>query len=208
MAWHTLCLSFIAFVFALTLTSSAYAAHKTVLVVGDSLSVEYGIPFGSGWVALLDKRIREEKLPAKIVNASISGDTTSGGRSRLPLLLQQHRPSIVIIELGGNDGLRGLSLAAVEDNLRAMIATAKKSGAKVMLVGIQIPPNYGAAYTSRFTAMFAKLAQETKSARVPFLLKGVAEKRNLFQSDGIHPTVEAQPQIAANVWPHLKLLLK
>ena len=179
-----------------------------MLVVGDSLSAEYGLPFGSGWVAQLDKRLKAEKISARLVNASISGDTTSGGKSRLASLLLQHQPAVVIIELGGNDGLRGLPLATIEENLRAMILAAKKARAKVLLAGIQMPPNYGAAYTSGFAAMYAKLARETKSSLVPFLLDGVAQRDDLFQPDRIHPTAQAQPLIAANVWPHLKPFLK
>ncbi|MBS1170146.1 MAG: arylesterase [Burkholderiaceae bacterium] len=207
-AWHALCVSLIALLCALMLPASAQAAPKTVLVVGDSLSAEYGIAYGTGWVALLNERAKAERIEAKIVNASISGDTTSGGKSRLPPLLAQHKPAVVIIELGGNDGLRGLPLASTEANLRAMIAAARQAKAKVLLTGIQIPPNYGASYASSFAAMYAKLAKETKSALVPFLLASVADRRDLFQPDGIHPVAGAQPQIAANVWPHLKPLLK
>ncbi|MBS1188052.1 MAG: arylesterase [Burkholderiaceae bacterium] len=205
-AWHALCVSLIALLCALMLPAAAQAAPKTVLVVGDSLSAEYGIAYGTGWVALLGQKISGSG--AKIVNASISGDTTSGGKSRLPALLTQHKPAVVIIELGGNDGLRGLPLASTEGNLRAMIAAARQAKAKVLLTGIQIPPNYGASYAGSFAAMYAKLAKETRSALVPFLLAGVADRRELFQPDGIHPVAAAQPTIAANVWPHLKPLLK
>lgn len=187
--------------------TNAYSASKTVLVLGDSLSAEYGLARGKGWVPLLQQRLESEKIATKIINASISGETTSGGRARLEPLLKQHRPDIVVIELGGNDGLRGLSLNATEDNLRAMISASKKEKAKVLLVGMQIPPNYGRDYTERFSALYPKLATETKSNVVPFFLEGLVSRPNLFQSDRIHPTAEAQPILLDNVWPHLKPLL-
>ena len=182
-----------------------------MLVVGDSLSAEYGLKRGEGWVALLEQRLAQEKIAAKVVNASVSGDTTSGGRSRLPALLSQHRPTHVVIELGGNDALRGLPLANTEDNLRWMAEAAQKAGAKVLLVGMQVPPNYGSDYTRRFEAVFGKVAQERKTALVPFLLKGVADGPNataLFQPDRIHPRAEAHPAMLDNVWPELRKLLR
>jgi acyl-CoA thioesterase-1 len=188
--------------------SSAYSASKTVLVLGDSLSAEYGLTRGAGWVALLEKKLKAENVDAAIVNASISGETTSGGRSRLQPLLEKHHPAVVVIELGANDGLRGLSLTATEANLRAMITASQKAGAKVLLVGMQIPPNYGGDYTRKFAGLFPKLAKETKVALVPFLLERVVDKPQLFQSDRIHPTSEAQPLILETVWPTLKPLLK
>ena len=191
--------------------AQAAPAGRTVLVVGDSLSAEYGLKRGEGWVALLEKRLEAEKIAAKVVNASVSGDTTSGGRSRLPALLNQHRPTHVVIELGGNDALRGLPLANTEDNLRWMAEAAQKAGAKVLLVGMQVPPNYGSDYTRRFEAVFGKVAQERKTALVPFLLKGVADGPNataLFQPDRIHPRAEAHPKMLDNVWPELKKLLR
>ncbi len=194
-------------VFALA-ASTAYSASKTILVLGDSLSAEYGLTRGAGWVPLLEKKLATEKIDASIVNASISGETTSGGRARLQPLLQKHRPDIVVIELGANDALRGLSLAATEANLRAMINESKKAQAKVLLVGMQIPPNYGRDYTQRFAGIFPKLAKELKVSLVPFLLDGMADQPQLFQSDRIHPTAEAQPRLLDNVWPHLKPLLK
>jgi len=160
---------------------------------------------------LLEKRLEAEKIAAKVVNASVSGDTTSGGRSRLPALLNQHRPTHVVIELGGNDALRGLPLANTEDNLRWMAEAAQKAGAKVLLVGMQVPPNYGSDYTRRFEAVFGKVAQERKTALVPFLLKGVADGPNataLFQPDRIHPRAEAHPAMLDNVWPELRKLLR
>ena len=187
--------------------TSAYSASKTVLVLGDSLSAEYGISRGAGWVTLLEKRLKEERIDATIINASISGETTSGGKARLPALLQQHKPSVVVIELGGNDGLRGLPLSAAQANLRAMIEEAQKANAKVLLVGMQIPPNYGRDYTEKFYALYSKLSREAKIPLVPFLLHGVAERPQLFQADRIHPVSEAQPIMLDNIWPHLKPLI-
>jgi len=183
---------------------------KTLLVLGDSLSAEYGLVRGSGWVALLDKRLQEEKRPYKVVNASISGDTTSGGRSRLGALLALHKPAVVVIELGGNDALRGLPLSMSEDNLNAMVKISAQSGAKVLLVGMQVPPNYGADYARRFTALFEQVAKNNKAALVPFLLKGVADDPDptrWFQADRIHPLASAHPLLLNNVWPSLKKLL-
>lgn len=188
--------------------STAYSASKPILVLGDSLSAEYGLIRGSGWVPLLEKRLKEEKIDAAVVNASISGETTSGGRSRLPTLLDRHRPGVVIIELGANDGLRGLPVEATEANLREMIKAAQAAQARVLLIGMQMPPNYGRDYTRRFAAMFPKLAMEHKVPLVPFLLEGLVEKPQLFQADRIHPTAEAQPVLLDNTWPHLKPLLK
>jgi acyl-CoA thioesterase-1 len=186
---------------------AAPAGRKTVLVLGDSLSAEYGLARGSGWVALLEQRLVKEKLAAAVVNASISGDTTSGGRSRLPALLKQHRPSHLIIELGGNDALRGLPLSMTRDNLQTMARAGKAAGAKVMIVGMQVPPNYGARYTQDFAALFAGVAKAEGAALVPFLLAGVADDpkaEQLFQPDRIHPTAEAHPRMLGNVWPVLR----
>lgn len=189
----------------------AWANGPAVLVVGDSLSAEYGLKRGSGWVALLEQRVQRDKLPVRVVNASISGDTTSGGRSRLPALLRQHTPSVVVIELGGNDALRGLPLEMTEQNLRAMTQAAQKAGAQVLLVGMQVPPNYGASYTQRFSQTFEQVARTEKAALVPFLLKGVAdtaEPLKWFQSDRIHPNEAAQPLLLDNVWPALRRLIR
>lgn len=186
---------------------SAYSASKTILVLGDSLSAEYGIARGAGWVSLLEKRLQEERIDARVVNASISGETTSGGRARLPALLKQHQPDVVVIELGGNDGLRGLPVNAAQTNLREMIRASQQAKARVLLVGMRIPPNYGREYTERFFAMYASLAREHKTALVPFFLDGVAEKPELFQSDRIHPTAAAQPVMLDNIWPKLQPLL-
>ena len=185
-------------------------ATRTILVVGDSLSAEYGLKRGTGWVALLEQRLKTEKLNALVVNASISGDTSSGGRSRLGALLSQHRPSHVIIELGGNDALRGLPLSLTDDNLTQMTRAAQQSGAKVLLVGMQVPPNYGRDYSERFAAMFATVAKAHKAALVPFLLAGVGDgpdPTKMFQADRIHPKEEAHPIMLANVWPALRKLL-
>lgn len=182
-----------------------------ILVLGDSLSAEYGIARGSGWVALLQQKLATEKIAAQVVNASISGDTSSGGRARLPALLNKHHPAVVVIELGGNDALRGLPLAMTEANLNAMTQTAQQAGARVLLVGMQVPPNYGAQYGQRFEALFAQVARAHKAALVPFLLKGVADgpdPTRLFQADRIHPTAAAHPIILGNVWPTLQKLLK
>lgn len=182
-----------------------------ILVVGDSLSAEYGLARGTGWVALLEKQLAQEKIAAKVVNASVSGDTTSGGRSRLPALLAQHKPTHVVIELGGNDALRGLPLKNTQENLRWMTDASQKAGAEVLLVGMQVPPNYGTDYARRFAGTFASVASAQKAALVPFLLKGVADGPDpsaMFQPDRIHPRAEAHPAMLANVWPELKKLLR
>ncbi|MGF6274899.1 acyl-CoA thioesterase-1 [Massilia sp. UYP11] len=189
-------------------TASAYSAPKTVLVVGDSLSAEYGIARGAGWVALLERKLQRENIAARVVNASISGETTSGGRARLPALIKQHRPDIVVIELGANDGLRGLPVPSAEANLRAMIAMAQETKARVLLVGMRMPPNYGRAYTERFFNMFETVAKSTRSALVPFMLEGVADKPALFQQDRLHPTAQAHPIILDNIWPQFAALIK
>jgi len=194
-----------------------------VLIVGDSLSAEYGLARNTGWVKLLADRLAEETrrnsqspktanaAPAvseySVVNASISGETTSGGRTRLPALLRQYQPAVVVIELGANDGLRGLSLAALRENLRAMVRASRGARAGVLLIGIQIPPNYGRDYAQGLVAVYAELAREEAVALVPFLLAGFADQLDLFQADRVHPTAQAQPQILANVWPHLRPLL-
>ena len=182
----------------------------TLLVVGDSLSAEYGLKRGTGWVALLDKRLREEGRPVTVINASVSGDTTSGGLSRLPALLTQHKPQVVLIELGGNDALRGLPLKTSQDNLQAMVKAAQTQGAKVLLLGMQVPPNYGPQYAAEFSAMYAAVATRHKTGLVPFFLKGVADAGNadaMFQNDRIHPVESAHPIMLANVWPQLRKLL-
>jgi len=183
---------------------------QTLLVLGDSMSAEYGLARGTGWVALLGQRLAQHKINATVVNASVSGDTTAGGRARLPALLKQHRPAVVVIELGGNDALRGLALQSTEDNLKRMTQAAQDAGARVLLVGMQVPPNYGASYTQRFAAMFEAVARERKAALVPFLLAGVADgpdAATMFQADRIHPLAKAHPRMLDNVWPALRKLL-
>ena len=197
--------------FGLALLLAAAVAHsapKTVLVLGDSLSAEYGLARGAGWVALMENRLKSEHVDATIINASISGDTTSGGRVRLPALLAQYHPALLVIELGANDGLRGLPVAAAETNLRAMVDMAHKAGARVLLVGMRMPPNYGRAYTDSFFAMYAQVANETKTALVPFMLEGVAQKPEWFQADRLHPLAQAHPIILTNIYPALLPLLK
>jgi acyl-CoA thioesterase I len=192
----------------LLLMANVHSASKTVLVLGDSLSAEYGLPRGAGWVSLLEKRLQENRIDATVVNASISGETTSGGKARLPSLLDKYRPSLVIVELGGNDGLRGLPVTATQANIRAMVAASKKAKAKVLLVGMQIPPNYGRDYAENFSRLYTTTAKEAGIPLVPFLLAEIADKPQLFQPDRIHPTAEAHPIMLNNVWPHLKPLLQ
>ena len=182
-----------------------------ILVVGDSLSAEYGIARGSGWVARLEARLTERGMPAAVVNASISGDTTAGGRARIDALLQRHRPALVVLELGGNDALRGLPLNTTRDNLRVMARAARAAGAKVLITGMQVPPNYGRRYAEDFARLFAEVAREEAAALVPFLLAGVAdvpEAESLFQPDRIHPTAQAHAVILDNVWPVLEPLAR
>ncbi len=190
--------------------SSQAAASRTILVLGDSLSAEYGLKRGTGWVALLERRLAAQQIPARVVNASISGETTSGGRSRLGPLLAQHKPDVVVIELGANDALRGLPLDMTQENLSQMTRSAQQAGARVLLVGMQMPPNYGAEYANRFAGIYAKVAQARKAALVPFMLKGIADGADptrLFQADRIHPVEAAHPAILANIWPELKKLV-
>jgi acyl-CoA thioesterase-1 len=190
--------------------SAVASPTSRLLVVGDSLSAEYGIARGTGWVALLDAQLQKDHPNWQVVNASISGDTTAGGLARLPPLLKQHQPQLVVIELGGNDALRGFSLKRTEDNLVKMIRACQAIKAKVLLVGMQVPPNYGAAYASDFTRLFARISKQQQTALVPFLLAGVADDKDptaLFQVDRIHPKAEAHPRILANVWAVLKKML-
>ena len=181
-----------------------------ILVVGDSLSAEYGLKRGTGWVALLDERLKKEKVQARIVNASISGDTTSGGRSRIAALLKQHKPAVVVIELGGNDALRGLPNNMTRENLATMARLSREAGAKVLLLGMEMPPNYGARYAQEFREAYVAVAKAEKTALVPFFLKNVADIKDptaLFQSDRIHPNESAQALMLDNVWPELRKLL-
>lgn len=179
-------------------------AAPTLLVMGDSLSAAYGIERESGWVQLLDERLADE---VKVINASISGETTSGGATRLPELLRQHRPDIVLLELGGNDGLRGLPPQQMRTNLAGMIEASQQAGAEVLLLGIQIPPNYGQAYADAFSQIYRTLAERHDVPLVAFILEGIALDDALIQDDGIHPTAEAQPKVLENVWPALEKLL-
>jgi len=190
------------------LLASASAFAGTVLVWGDSLSAGYGLRPQQAWPALLEKKIADARLPHKVINASISGETTAGGRSRLPAALQTHRPSLVVIELGANDGLRGLPVAAMSTNLQAMIDASRQAGAKVLLIGMRMPPNYGPDYTTRFEKAFQDLARTNKLRLVPFMMEGFADQRAYFQQDGIHPVADAQPLILDTIWRELKPLLR
>jgi acyl-CoA thioesterase-1 len=191
--------------------SAQNAPTQRIVVLGDSLSAEYGLARGTGWVALLQKQLAQEKPGVQVINASISGETTSGGRSRLPALLQKHQPSHVIIELGGNDALRGLPMGMTQSNLLEMTQQAQAIGAQVLLLGMQMPPNYGPDMARQFEAMYAQVAKSRKAALVPFFLKGVGDDPDplkWFQADRIHPNEAAQPRMLANVWPTLKKQLK
>jgi len=178
-----------------------------ILVLGDSLSAEYGLARGSGWVALLEKRLAGLPSRYAVVNASISGETTAGGRTRIPELLERHRPAVVIVELGGNDALRGLDLAATERNLREIVQLSRRAGARVLVLGMKVPPNYGRRYGEAFTAIYERVAKAEQASLVPFFLDGVAQRNELFQADRIHPTAQAQPIMLSNVWPALEKLL-
>ena len=192
-------------------SAAGKARPQTILVVGDSLSAEYGLQRGAGWVPLLAARLSRERPQDTVVNASISGDTTAGGLTRLPALLRQHKPTLVVLELGGNDALRGLPLESSRSNLTEMAKLAKAAGARVLILGMQIPPNYGRSYGERFAAMFDEVSKSQGAALVPFMLKGVADgpqAESMFQPDRIHPLAIAHPIILANVWPVLEPLLK
>lgn len=193
-------------IWALASLASA-ASQPVVLVFGDSLSAAYGIREADGWVALLQQRMRAEGYPFEVVNASISGETTRGGLTRLPRALARHNPDIAIVELGANDGLRGIDLGEMQNNLLEMTRLTQASGARVLLLGMHLPPNYGPAYTERFHASFGMVAEETGAALVPFLLNGVATERALMQTDGLHPAAAAQPKVLDNIWPELVPLL-
>lgn len=189
-------------------TASAIANEAPVILVfGDSLSASYGIREDQGWVTLLQEKLESEGFPHRVVNASVSGETSSGGLARLPASLESHAPDLVILELGGNDGLRGLPIQTLEDNLQSMIDMIKQADAEVLLAGIQIPPNYGPRYTEPFAKIFPTLAERESLPLVPFLIDGIAQQPELMQSDGIHPKAEAQSMIVDNVWPVLKPLL-
>ena len=196
------------FLVALVLAAPAFASAATIMVFGDSLSSAYGIERNRGWTTLLQQRLDEKRLDYKIVNSSISGETTSGGSSRIAGALATHRPSIVIIALGANDGLRGLSLDAMRANLEAMVRSSRKSGARVLLVGMRVPPNFGPSYEDKFQNVYRDIATRERIPWVPFLLEGFADKPDFFQPDGIHPAVSAQPLVLENVWKGLAPLLK
>lgn len=183
------------------------AVAGTLLVVGDSISAAFGLDSRQGWVALLEKRLNEEGFEHSVVNASISGDTSAGGAARLSALLAEHKPELVIIELGGNDGLRGQPPAQLQQNLASMIDKSQSAGADVLLLGMRLPPNYGARYTTSFAQVFADLAEQKKVPLVPFFLEGVGGVPGMMQADGIHPTESAQAVLLENVWPTLKPLL-
>jgi acyl-CoA thioesterase-1 len=184
------------------------ATAETLLIVGDSLSASYGMPVDQGWVALLQQQLAAEGCPCTIVNASISGDTTAAARARLTQTITRHRPDIVLLQLGGNDGLRGLPPGAMKDNLAAMITTVRDHGARVLLIGVQLPPNYGPLYTGKFEAIYRELAEEFGVALLPSLVAGIGTEPELMQADGIHPNNDAQARIAARVREHLLPLLQ
>ncbi|WP_095143884.1 MULTISPECIES: arylesterase [unclassified Pseudomonas] len=183
------------------------AAAGTVLIVGDSISAAFGLDTRQGWVSLLEQRLRQEGFSDKVVNASISGDTSAGGQARLPALLAEHKPELVVLELGGNDGLRGQPPTQLQQNLASMIDSARASGAKVLLLGMQLPPNYGVRYTEAFAKVYSNLAEQKNVPLVPFFLQGIGGNPELMQADGIHPAVAAQDKLLENVWPTLKPLL-
>ena len=196
---------------AIAAPATSAAPAPVVLVVGDSLSAEYGLARGQGWVALLQQKLEKSMPQARVVNASVSGDTTAGGRARLASLLQQHKPTVVVIELGGNDALRGLPLSGTRDNLQAMTRASQAAGAKVLLLGMQVPPNYGSAYARDFASVFPEVGKQNKAAWLPFLLTGIADgpdAMSWFQPDRIHPLAKAHPRMLDNVWPHLQPLLR
>ena len=193
----------------LGLSSTAAAADKPViLVLGDSLSAGYGIPVDQGWVARLQRRLDAEGYGYAVVNASVSGETTVGALERLPRALERHKPALVIIELGGNDGLRGLPVTELRANLEALVSGSREAGARVLLAAVRMPPNYGPQYTEKFYAVYEGVAKDLRVPWVPFFLEGIALREDLFQDDGIHPDLEAQPILLDNVWPVLKPLLK
>ncbi|TKC87337.1 arylesterase [Trinickia terrae] len=190
------------------LAANAAPAKPVIVVLGDSISAEYGLPRDTGWVALMRQRLADERIDYSVANASVSGDTTSGGRARLPELLERLKPSIVIVELGANDALRGVPLSTTEDNLRTIIEQARQGHAKVVLIGMYVPPNYGPGYTQKFHGMYGSLSKQMHVPLVPFLLAGIENKPEMFQADQIHPAQQAQPALLNNVWPTLKPLLR
>ena len=188
-------------------TTGTPQSKPTIVVLGDSISAEYGLPRNSGWVELMRQRLSSERLDYNVANASISGDTTSGGRARLPALMERLKPAVVVVELGANDALRGVPLNTTEDNLRVIIEQAQQGHAKVLLIGMYVPPNYGPDYTQKFHGLYGDLSKQLHVPLVPFLLAGIENKPDMFQADQIHPTQQAQPLLLDNVWPALKPLL-
>ena len=195
-------------VFVMSLmTLSAWSAEKTLMIYGDSLSAAYGLDINDGWGYLLEQKLKTSHPQWRVVNLSISGETTAGGLSRFPKSIEQHRPELVLLQLGANDGLRGTSLNSMKNNLEQMIVHAKDKNIEVIMFEMMIPPNYGTAYTQRFTQTFHDLGEEHKVSVVPFFLEGVAGDEKLNQEDGIHPTKQAQPTLLSNIWPHLEVML-
>ncbi len=186
---------------------AAAQPKPAIVVLGDSLSAEYGLPRDTGWVNLLRDKLAKERFDYSVANSSISGDTTSGGRARLTAVLSRLKPAVVIVELGANDALRGVPLATTETNLRSIVDASQAAHAKVLLIGMYVPPNYGPDYTQKFHAVYERIAKDKNVPLVPFLLAGIADKPAMFQADQIHPTVQAQPLLLENVWPTLKPLL-
>jgi acyl-CoA thioesterase-1 len=199
------------FCLLMALNNTVFAANKTpasILVLGDSLSGAWGINTDEGWVALLQQKLLKQGLEYTVINASVSGDTTRTGLSRIEAALQQHKPTIVIVALGGNDGLRGLAFSEIENSLASIIDRCQKTGAEVLLSAVRLPPNYGPVYTDQFAALYSRLSERYKVPLVPRMLDQVAENRELMQEDGIHPTAAAQPQIMKNVWAGLEPMVK
>ena len=194
-------------IFVLFVVAGRACLADTVLVVGDSLSAGYGLPNGRGWVSLLETRLAADEQAFRVVNASISGETTAGGKRRILDLLERHQPHVVVIELGANDGLRGIHIPLIKENLSAIVAACQQQGAKTLVIGMRIPPNYGRDYGEKFHAVFKEISDRYGSSLVPFMLDGFADDRALFQDDGIHPTVDAQPLIMENIYSQLKPLL-
>jgi acyl-CoA thioesterase I len=199
--------SFLLFLLLVFIPASAVRAAQTILVLGDSISAGYGLAQGEGWVELLEQRIQRDKLDYRVLNASISGETTLGGLNRISAALEEHHPAVVIVALGGNDGLRGNPLDEIRRNLIAIVEACRKAGAKVVIAGMRIPPNYGRVYTRRFEGLFAEVARQQNVSLVPFMLQGFAEDRKMFQADGIHPAAIAQSRILDNVYRRLRPLL-
>ena len=199
--------SLLLFLLLVIVPASAARAAQTILVLGDSISSGYGLAQGEGWVALLEQRIEREKLDYRVVNASIAGETTLGGLNRISAAIEEHQPAVVVVALGGNDGLRGNPLEEIRRNLIAIVKACRTAGAKVVIAGMRIPPNYGPVYTRRFQGLFAEVARQQNVSLVPFMLQGFADDRTMFQADGMHPAAGAQPRILDNIYRRLRPLL-